>query len=172
MLGCYVGMASEMPQPRYITDPQPNAFSQEEMEKVLEAFRNDQRRGMNYQHYAPFVEFLFRVGCRPSEAIGLTWGAISSDCGTIHFTSSLVQVGNRRVRSEKSKNNRTRTLSTSQATQELLRRIRPESPAKEALVFPSVDGASINYRNFYRRAWKSIVNPIKTDTTPYSCRDK
>jgi integrase len=167
----YIGMVSEMPKPRYITDAQANAFSQEEMEKVLEAFRNDQRRGMNYQHYAAIVEFLFRVGCRPSEAVGLTWGAISSNCESVNFESSLVQIGNRRVRSERSKTNRTRTISVSPAIQELLLRIRPASPAKDALVFPAVDGDSINYRNFYRRAWKSVVNPIKPDTTPYSCRD-
>ncbi|WP_416670425.1 Arm DNA-binding domain-containing protein [Egbenema bharatensis] len=167
----YVGMAGEMPKPRYITDPQPNAFSQEEMEKVLEAFRSDQRSGMNYQHYAPFVEFLFRVGCRPSEAIGLSWGNISTDCGTIHFTGSLVQVGNQRVRSEGSKNNRTRLISASHATQVLLFKIRPKKPAADLLVFPSINGDSINYRNFRRRAWISIVDPIKPNTTPYSCRD-
>ncbi|HAZ49303.1 MAG TPA: integrase [Cyanobacteria bacterium UBA11369] len=167
----YVGMATEMPKPKYMTDPQPNAFSQEEMDRVIEAFRNDHRPGMNYRHYAPMIEFLFRVGCRPSEAIGLTWGNISPDCGTINFTGSLVQVGNQRVRSEGSKNNKTRSLSTSQATQELLLRIRPEQPISNALVFPSPDGDSINYRNFSRRAWSSIADPIKPDTTPYSCRD-
>jgi integrase len=38
-------------------------------------------------------------------------------------------------------------------------------------VFPSTDGDSINYRNFSRRAWSSVVDPIKPGTTPYSCRD-
>ena len=94
----YVGMAKEMPKPRYVSDPNPNAFSQEEMEQIIEAFRNDERPGMTYRPYAAFVEFLFRVGCRPSEAIGLTWGNISSDCGTIHFTGALVQICNRRDR--------------------------------------------------------------------------
>jgi integrase len=167
----YVGMASEMPKPKYMTDPQPNAFSQEEMDQVIEAFRNDNRSGMNYQHYAPLVEFLFRVGCRPSEAIGLTWGNITPDCGMIYFTGALVQIGNQRVRSEGSKNNKTRSLSTSRATQELLLKIRPEKPSPNALIFPSPDGGSMNYRNFSRRAWNSVVNPIKPDTTPYSCRD-
>lgn len=167
----YTGMANEMPKPKYMTDPQPNAFSQAEMEQVIEAFRNDQRPGMTYQCYAPLVEFLFRVGCRPSEAIGLTWGNLSPDCSKIHFVGSLVQVGNQRVRSEGSKNNKTRSLSTSQATQALLLRIRPERPAADALVFPSPDGDSVNYRNFSRRAWKAIVDPIKLGTTPYSCRD-
>lgn len=148
----YVGMANEMPKPRYMTDPQPNAFSLEEMDQVLGAFCSDRRRGMSYRHYAPLVEFLFRVGCRPSEAVGLTWGNISPDCGTIYFTGALVQVRNRRVRSEGSKNNKTRSLSVSLATQELLQRIKPEDPAPESLVFPSPVGGSINYRNFSRRA--------------------
>ena len=167
----YVGMAGEMPKPKSITDPQPDAFSQEEMDQVIEAFRNDKRPGMNYRHYASLAEFLFRVGCRPSEAIGLTWGDITSDCSKIYFTGSIVQVGNQRVRSEGSKNNKTRSLSTSQATQELLLRIRPETPDSNAIVFPSPDGNAINYRNFSRRAWSSVVDPIKPDTTPYSCRD-
>lgn len=167
----YLGMANEMPKPKYITDPQPNAFSEDEMNRVVAAFLNDQRPGMTYRHYAPFVEFLFRVGCRPSEAIGLTWGNITPDCGTIHFTGALVQVGNRRVRSEGSKNNKTRSISTSRATQALLLKIRPENPSSDALVFPSPTGDSISYRNFSRRAWQSITAPIKPDTTPYSCRD-
>lgn len=167
----YVGMADEMPKPRYITDPQPNAFSEEEMNLVIEAFRTDKRPGIAYRHYAPFVEFLFRVGCRPSEAIGLTWGNVSPDCGTVHFTGSLVQVGNRRVRSEGSKNNRTRSFALSRTTQELLLKIRPENPNSHTFLFPSPDGDSINYRNFSRRAWSSVVAPIKPNTTPYSCRD-
>jgi integrase len=167
----YVGMAKEMPKPRYVSDPNPNAFSQEEMEQIIEAFRNDERPGMTYRPYAAFVEFLFRVGCRPSEAIGLTWENVSSDCGTIHFTGALVQIRNRRVRSDGSKNNKTRSLAVSKATQELLQSIRPADCQPEDLVFPSHDGDSINYRNFSRRAWQAITKPIKPETTPYSCRD-
>jgi len=41
----------------------------------------------------------------------------------------------------------------------------------EALVFPAPRGSPLNYRNFSRRAWSKLVDPIKPDTTPYSCRD-
>jgi len=167
----YLGMANEMPKPKYMTDPQPNAFSEEEMNQVIEAFKNDKRPGMTYQHYAPLVEFLFRVGCRPSEAIGLNWGNISPDCDTIYFTGSLVQIGNQRVRSEGSKNNKTRKLAVSSRLQDLLLAIKPKNPNPESLLFPSPDGDSINYRNFSRRAWSNIVDPIKPETTPYCCRD-
>ncbi len=141
------------------------------MNQVIEAFKNDKRPGMTYQHYAPLVEFLFRVGCRPSEAIGLNWGNISPDCDTIYFTGSLVQIGNQRARSEGSKNNKTRKLAVSSRLQDLLLAIKPKNPNPESLLFPSPDGDSINYRNFSRRAWSNIVDPIKPETTPYCCRD-
>jgi hypothetical protein len=36
-------------------------------------------KGIGYSYYAPFVEFLFLTGCRPSEAIGLQWKHVISD---------------------------------------------------------------------------------------------
>jgi integrase len=165
------GMAQELPKYRYQVDPKPNAFTEEERDQVIEAFKNDARKGMNYRRYAPFVEFLFCVGCRPSEAIGLRWKHISDDFGTIHFEESLVQIGNRRVRSEGSKNNTTRTIAISHRVQELLKGIAPEVMDPGALVFTGKGGDSISYRNFSRRAWTQITTPIKPDTTPYSCRD-
>lgn len=165
------GMAQELPKYRYQVDPKPNAFTEEERDQVIDAFKNDARKGMNYRRYAPFVEFLFCVGCRPSEAIGLRWKHVSEDFGTIHFEESLVQIGNRRVRSEGSKNNTTRTIAVSHRVRELLKSIAPEIMDPGALVFTGKDGDSISYRNFSRRAWTRITTPIKPDTTPYSCRD-
>lgn len=167
----YLGMYNELPQHRYQIDPKPNAFTIEERDRIIELFKNDSRPGMNYKPYAPFVEFLFRVGCRPSEAVGLQWKHVSDDGGSIYFEGALVQVGNRRVRSKGSKNNKTRKLTVSLETQKLLQSIKPENCKPDALVFPSPAGDSINYRNFARRAWSSIVDPIKPDTTPYCCRD-
>jgi integrase len=167
----FEGMAQEMPRYRYQVDPQANAFSEEERERVIQAFQGDGRKGMNYRHYAPLVEFLFLVGCRPSEAVGLQWKHIPANCDFVSFESSIVQIGNQRIRSQGSKNNRTRKVAVSARVQALLRSMKPENPDPEDLVFTSRDGGSINYRNFARRAWTNIVDPIKPDTTPYSCRD-
>jgi len=49
--------------------------------------------------------------------------------------------------------------------------IKPENPDPESLVFPSQTGKLINYNNFCHVAWNRVVDPIKPDTTPYSCRD-
>ena len=53
----------------------------------------------------------------------------------------------------------------------MLLSIRPESVDPEQLVFPAPKGKSITYNNFCNSAWKKIVDPIKLETTPYSCRD-
>lgn len=66
----YSGLASLLPKRKSLVNPNPNAFTEDERDAVIEAFRNDKRLGMNYRHYAPIVEFWFLTGCRPSEAIG------------------------------------------------------------------------------------------------------
>jgi integrase len=167
----FEGMANELPQHRYQTDPNPNAFTEMERDKVLAAFKGDNRKGKNYRHYSAFVAFLFGVGCRPSEAIGLRWQHISEDCQFVDFVGSIVQVRNQRVYSDKSKNNRTRRIAVSLGIQSLLATLKTEDCCPDALVFPGPEGDAINYRNFSRRAWHTLVDPIKPKTTPYSCRD-
>ncbi|MFM2432391.1 MAG: hypothetical protein RLZZ511_3605 [Cyanobacteriota bacterium] len=169
----YKGMSAEMPKHQYIVDPQPNAFTETEREQIITAFQTDKRRGMSYQPYAGFVEFLFLTGCRPSEAVGLRWQNVSEDCSNVTFEGSIVQVKNRRVASKGSKNNRTRTIAVSSRLQKLLQNLRGAQANPADLVFPSPDNPTIpiNYRNFSRRAWQSIVSPIKQQTTPYCCRD-
>ncbi|HLO86213.1 MAG TPA: DUF3596 domain-containing protein [Nostocaceae cyanobacterium] len=170
----FEGMYNELPKHKWQEESKPNAFSEEEKQKIIQAFRNHKpAKGIGYSHYAPFVEFLFLTGCRPSEAIGLQWQYITSDCSRISFESALVQVGNgERVRVSGSKNNKKRTFNCNQKLQALLLEIRPENPEPESLVFPSPEGLSIHYRNFSRRAWDKIVDPlIGRASTPYSCRD-
>lgn len=170
----FEGMANDMPKPRYQTDPTPESFTREERDHIIKAFKTDTRPGMNYRHYASFVEFLFLTGCRPSEAIGLTWEKIADDCSSILFDCSIQTLANgSRVHSQGSKNNKSRKIAVSPRLQELLKKIKPEDVEPTQLVFYSPESSSqpINYRGFARRAWPSIVDPIKPDTTPYNCRD-
>jgi integrase len=78
----------------------PMSFTVEERNRIITAFETDTRSGMNYRCYAPFVKFLFWTGCRPSEAIGLRWGSVTSNCGRIHFHESIVEVSGRLIRRE------------------------------------------------------------------------
>ncbi|BAB75202.1 MULTISPECIES: Arm DNA-binding domain-containing protein [Nostocaceae] len=175
----YVGMANEMPKYRYQLEPKPNAFSEQEREKIIKAFKDHRGNwngrgytGISYSHYASLVEFLFLTGCRPSEAIGLQWKHIAEDCGYIRFEESVTTSGNGiPTRVQGSKNNKKRQFPCSERLRNLLISIKPENPYLDDLVFPSPKGKVINYNNFCNNAWNRIVDQIKPNTTPYSCRD-
>lgn len=163
----YDGLANEMPKRRVGSLHKANAFTEEERDAVINAFKND----VNYSHYAAIVAFWFLSGCRPSEAIGLTWNKISDDCASVTFSGSVQLISGRHVWSEGSKNNRSRIIATSTRLQALLQSIKHAEMKPVALVFPSPTGKPINYDNFTRRAWNTVVDPIKPNTTPYNCRD-
>jgi len=170
----FKGMYSEMPKPKYMTDPNPDSFTKEERDITIEAFKNDKRTGMNYKCYAPFVEFLFLTGCRESEAVGLRWGKVNDDCTQVTFDCSIQNLSSGEwVYKEGSKNNKKRTIGVSIRVQQLLQSIKPESVEENQLVFHSPEDKNlpINARNFTRRGWKRVVDPIKPDTTLYNCRD-
>lgn len=167
----YEGLSNELPKRKSLDQPEPNAFSEEEREAVIEAFKNDTRPGINYRHYANLIKFLFLTGCRPSEAVGLTWGNVADDCSAIAFAGSLQTMSGRIIRSEGSKNNKIRTVATSNRLRNLLQLIKPQNVGPETLVFQSREGKAINYDNFCKRAWHTVVDPIKPGTTPYCCRD-
>jgi integrase len=163
----YQGMAKDLR-----PDTQPpgaDAFSQDEKTAILNAFL----KSPDYSYYYSFVYFLFLTGCRPSEAIGLRWGDISSNLETIEFSGSIVQVNSVAVRMEKSKTNRVRSFPINQELRDLLANCLPHHPANDELVFPALNGEDpIDYINFCHRAWAKVVTPIiGRKTTPYNCRD-
>jgi integrase len=63
-----------------------NPFSVEERDRIIQAFKDNRY----YKHYAPFIEFLFITGCRPSEAVGLQWKHINNDFTQIRFEQAVV----------------------------------------------------------------------------------
>lgn len=174
----YDGMAGEMPKYRYQLEPKPNAFTEQQREHVLEVFRQHQGNwngrgytGFAYAHYAPIVEFWFLTGCRPSEAIGLRWKQISEDCKFVNFAGAITYCCGKKIETDSSKNNKHRIFPCSNRLEALLRSLKTDQCNSEALVFPSPKSKAINYNNFCNNAWNKLVDPIKPDTTPYSCRD-
>lgn len=148
----YNGLAADLPKRKSLVNPNPDAFTAAERDAVIEAFRNDKRSGMNYSHYAPIVQFWFFTGCRPSEAIGLTWKNVSDDCSTVFFIGSVQTVRGKQVWSDGSKNNKNRVIAVSLRVQELLISIKPETINPDDYVFPSPKGKAINYPNFLSNA--------------------
>jgi integrase len=186
----FEGMSVELPKHNWESDPEPNAFTTQEKELVLEAFKNHRgtwngrgETGQKFCFYYPMVQFWLLTGCRPSEAVGLRWCDVASDFSHIVFNGSVQHPGGKETRVDGSKNNKRRKFPCNQELIELLKSIKPESLLdKESLVFPSpIKGGAINYNNFTKQVWHKLVDPITKNsrqhqqdcqtTTPYSCRD-
>lgn len=162
----FAEMSAQMPKRNSFQNPSANAFTAEETLAIIDAFQNSK-----YSHYTALVQFWFYTGCRPSEAIGLTWDKVSGDCSSVTFDGSIQTLADgSQVWSEGSKNNKSRVVSLSITVESLLKSLSMSAKDK-MLIFPSPDGDPINYGNFYKNIWKKVVDPIKPETTPYNCRD-
>jgi integrase len=155
----------------------PMAFTAEERDRIIEAFKNDSRKGTNYQHYAPFVEFLFLTGCRPCEAVGLRWKNVYSNPTRILFCESIIELKGRLERREETKTGVKRWFTCGARLEALLEAIRPEVITSETLVFPSPKGKAIGLSNFNDRAWGKVLESLDllykdgVKMTAYNCRD-
>ncbi|XGV99731.1 MAG: tyrosine-type recombinase/integrase [Leptolyngbya sp. BL-A-14] len=176
------GLYRELPKPRYQIEELANPFTEAERDRIIEAFENHQPQvvnGHNYSYYTNFVRFLFYVGCRPSEAVGLRWKHVSDDCSKIRFTAAIVKCAGRHLTRDRTKTGKPRNFPCNAAVQAFLKELKARScdTSPDALVFPSPKGKPINYNNFCGRAWKTITKSLGLEskngmsTTPYNCRD-
>ncbi len=122
-------------------------FNQAEIAAIVQGFEADKY----FNHYTPFVKFLFMTGCRTSEAVGLQWKHVSGDLTTIHFEEAVVD-GHR-----KGPKTRKRKFPCDEKLRDLLLSLRPENPVLESSVFVSPRGKLIDSHNFLNRAWKSVL---------------
>lgn len=167
----FLGMAKELKH-HYEQEKTPNAFTLAERDLVIAAFRDYRSSYAFYHKLTPFVQFLFYTGCRPSEAVGLHWQDIDPDLRWIIFNGGVYTTSGGKFISSRGKggkaNNKTRKFPCNERLRELLSSIL----RTHDLVFPSPKkGNFINYHNFSGNIWHKLVDPIKPNTTPYSCRD-
>ncbi|MBW4553861.1 MAG: site-specific integrase [Aphanocapsa sp. GSE-SYN-MK-11-07L] len=152
----FTGMAKELKLPKNGEKEEIDPFSHQERDLIIEAFEASQY----YRHYVPFVNFLFKTGCRPSEAIALQWKHISADNRLIIFEQSAV-ISERGIVTRKGlKTQESRKFPCNASLQTLLASIKPEDSAPHSLVFPSPDGKLIDFHNFRNRAWKTILGSL------------
>lgn len=142
--------------------PQPKPFTEGEIRRILEWFRSDARAS----HYADFVEFRLRTGCRSGEAAGLRWGHLSADCSAIQISESLVE-GERKA----TKTGEERGFQLSSNLQALLLRRRPPDCKPDDLVFVSVRGRGILPGHFASQYWKPALKELGIPyRRPYNTR--
>lgn len=134
-------------------------FSELEKNIIISNFKNNQF----YNYYSNFVEFLFLTGCRPSEAIGLTWEFIAYDFSLITFKNVIVDGYHKDI----PKNRTIRHFPVNNQLKNLLKEI----PKKSDYLFLSKKGENINLGNFTRRAWHGVFKTLNIRyRRPYNTR--
>jgi integrase len=138
------------------------AFSKAEIKIIIQAFKDarfdSSHSAYSSSYYAPLVEFRFLTGCRPSEAIALTWDDIKDNgdkCQIVfnkRYTYGELLTGTKNGVDA-------RIFPCNKQLTEFIRRV-PKIPNEHNLVFPSYEEKYItsgNFSNIWRRYVKKLV---------------
>ena len=142
------------------------AYSSKEIVSILNAFytgRFDSSSSViSSSYYAGFVEFRFLTGCRPSEAIALTWSDIKLEdekCKII-FSKRIAGVRDKSIQAGTKNGVAARVFPGNKQLRELIDSL-DRIPNEGNLVFPSPRTKSvIDTQNFNLRWWKPIVDEL------------
>lgn len=142
-------------------------FSEDEKKVIISTFREDS----TLRHYLNLVLFLFAVGCRPSEAIALTWSDVAKS--QIVFNKSYVngKLNNRLKTQEKRIITQNETVKA--ILQEQKKALSNRSNIASSLVFPNQRKAGyVDWCNFSQKRWKAVFkkNPTLRYRSPYQMR--
>lgn len=154
----FLGMAKRIGSKKSQKTEDINPFTKEERDRIIEAFENSKQ----YSHYAPLVKFLFFTGCRPSEALAVTWKDLRGNILTFNkaFVDGTLQKG--------LKTQDKRIIKLTQKTLDGLEDLNRNT----SLIFPSKSGKYIDWHNFTNRAWENILLSLEDIEyrSPYKCR--
>jgi len=159
----FAELAADIKLPKRDDESDVNPFTVSERDAIIKAFETNQfsryQSENSYSHssYAPYVKFCFFTGCRPSEAIALTWGDISD---YIHFTKAVVNAGKKgTVQKPGLKTQEKRKFPISEQLNEILQSIKPEDAKPTDLVFNRGNGKYLN-QNSFRGIWQKILKEL------------
>ena len=153
------------------------AYEPHEVKAIVGAFYSDEyvKPSSVYPHsyYAPMIDFISLVGCRPSECHALTWNDIrqKNDRLYIRFNKAYSQG----ILLPHTKTHEIRLFPINQQLKTLLDTM-STSENKHNLIFPSVSLGYVNQKTFNRRYWKTVVSGLIDDGKlekayrPYSLR--
>jgi integrase len=162
-----------------VDDPTRKPFTEEEIGKILSAFKNDtysvKSAHFPHSHYYPFLYFIFKTGVRNGEAVGLRVSHI--DFVNKFITIKEVMARNakggtnaaQRIRKE-TKNGKVRHLPLTADLEQVLTPV-CQGKKSDDLVFQSFSGQCIDDRMFQRRVFKPILKELKIEERVlYACR--
>ncbi|MEG3899799.1 MULTISPECIES: tyrosine-type recombinase/integrase [unclassified Microcoleus] len=128
--------------------PKIHPFSNAEKVAILDAFAESEK----FVYLLPLIKFFFFTGCRTSEALGLRWKNVKTDCSAISFEEVVVLGKGGAQRKTGTKQSPQRDFPCNQQLQDLLRSIRPAKAIANASVFVRPNTSPISHQNL-RTAW-------------------
>ena len=163
---------------KIIKNPNRNPFTDDEIRRILDAFKQNtacsSHSNCKHSNYYPFIYFIFKTGCRPSEAVGLRVSSVNLENQTITIKEVLARTikhtsALQRIRKE-TKNGKIRTLPL---TKDLSAVLTPALINKQPddLVFLSPRGKAIDDKNFQARVFGQVLNKLAIPhRVLYACR--
>ena len=137
------------------------AYEPHEVKAIVGAFYDDRyvKPSSVYPHsyYAPMIDFISLVGCRPSECHALTWDDIKqkNDRTYIRFNKAY----SNGILLPHTKTYEIRLFPVNKQLEILLETM-PTIQNQNDLLFPSVSLGYVNQKTFNRRYWKTVVNGL------------
>ena len=140
------------------------AYEPDEVKAIVAAFHSDQyvKKSSIYPHsfYAPMVDFLSIVGCRPSECHALTWNDIKRKSNRLYIKFSKAY--SKGILLPHTKTYEVRLFPVNSQLEKLLESMEIKPNAKN-LIFPSVTGGYVNQATFSRRYWNVVTAGLVND---------
>ena len=140
------------------------AYEPHEVKAIVGAFYDDRyvKPSSAYPHsyYAPMIDFISLVGCRPSECHALTWNDIKrkNDRTYIRFNKAY----SNGILLPHTKTYEIRLFPVNEQLKLLIETM-PIIQNQHNLLFPSVSLGYVNQKTFGRRYWKTVVNGLLED---------
>jgi integrase len=161
----FLGMAADIRAPKKNGSDEIHPFSPTERDLIIQRFRDDG------SHYAALVEFLFRTGCRPSEAIALQWRHITLGYRSIIFDQAVTIGENGLQVKQGLKTQERREFPCGDGLKSFIALIEPNLKDPKQFIFRSPKGKLIDFQNFASREWKPTIKKLGiADRNPYQMR--
>jgi integrase len=137
-------------------------YSKSEAKIILQAFRDgrfdNDNSAYTSAYYAQFVEFRIRTGCRPSEAIALTWDDIKDNGDKMQIVFNKRYTSGQLLKGTKNGVD-ARIFPCNKQMIEFIRSL-PTIPNENNLVFPAYRGGYINGSKFFNSYWQPIIKSL------------
>jgi integrase len=150
----FAGMAADIVTGKGDEEADIDPFSPEEKDHLI-AYLYEQK-----SHYAILIEFLFRTGCRPSEAIGLERGHIAEGYRSITFQQAVTMSETGLKLKQGLKTQKKRVFPCGDGLKKFLALIDCDDDDRSGLIFTSPQGKFVDIRNLSAREFKPALKAL------------